>query len=441
MDQFVEHFLQIGFGGAAARAKSRLYDRCVEALGRPAGHAYFVPGRIEVLGKHTDYAGGRSVTCAADRGFLVAVSPRSDSQVMLHACDIGQRGGFSMTNPADVAGPGWLSYCAAVARRLASNFGPELRGADIAFSSDLPQASGMSSSSALVIASYMALDAANHFERMAPYQKNIQSHEDLAGYLATCENGQTFGGLAGERGVGTFGGSEDHTAILCSQPGRLNVYAYAPVRLERRVDWPEELAIFVASSGITAQKTGSAMGAYNNLSGEVAAIMQCLRAAGWDKPTLAAAIGDDPAAAAVVHDILAAARHGEVSTDRLLARFEQFAAEHQRIIPRAVDAIEHHDWITLGQLAHQSQSLADVKLGNQTPETRSLVIAAGRAGAIAASAFGAGFGGSVWAMVKKGEARTFARHWKREYDRFAGLPTNLAGFFPITPVGGAHRVF
>ena len=39
-------------------------------------------------------------------------------------------------------------------------------------------------------------------------------------------------GAAAQGGVGTFGGSEDHTAILCSQPGHLNLYTYSPVRLE-----------------------------------------------------------------------------------------------------------------------------------------------------------------------------------------------------------------
>ena len=67
------------------------------------------------------------------------------------------------------------------------------------------------------------------------YRRHITSCEDLAHYLGCVENGQTFGDLAGDRGVGTFGGSEDHTAILCSEPGRLRLYRYAPARFERAV--------------------------------------------------------------------------------------------------------------------------------------------------------------------------------------------------------------
>ncbi|MEQ1761747.1 MAG: galactokinase family protein, partial [Pyrinomonadaceae bacterium] len=43
----------------------------------------FIPGRIEVLGKHTDYCGGRSVVCAIDRGFHADVEPRTDSVIEL----------------------------------------------------------------------------------------------------------------------------------------------------------------------------------------------------------------------------------------------------------------------------------------------------------------------------------------------------------------------
>src|SRR5690349_17109863 len=60
-------------------AKSRLFARALAALGSDASDAtaWWVPGRIEFLGKHTDYAGGRSLLCAAERGFAVVSVPRS----------------------------------------------------------------------------------------------------------------------------------------------------------------------------------------------------------------------------------------------------------------------------------------------------------------------------------------------------------------------------
>jgi len=105
-----------------------------------------------------------------------------------------------------------------VAGRVAQNFLGALRGADIAFISDLPAAAGLSSSSALLIAIFSVFTRVNALDQRDEYRQEIDGREDLAGYLGTIENGQSFGSLAGSKGVGTFGGSQDHTAILCCGP-------------------------------------------------------------------------------------------------------------------------------------------------------------------------------------------------------------------------------
>src|SRR5512143_399107 len=89
---------------------------------------FFVPGRIELLGKHTDYAGGRSLLCAVERGFCVAVRPRSDASVRVIDAVTGTRNDSV--------------YVSTVTARLARNFPTARRGADVAFASDLPVAAG-----------------------------------------------------------------------------------------------------------------------------------------------------------------------------------------------------------------------------------------------------------------------------------------------------------
>ena len=109
--------------------------------------AWFVPGRIEVLGKHTDYGGGRSLICAAERGFHVVSAARADRRLSL--TDLGR--GTSLVLDTDEPRPeaSWATYPLTVLRRLSRNF-PELsHGVDVVFESDLPSAAGMSSSSAL----------------------------------------------------------------------------------------------------------------------------------------------------------------------------------------------------------------------------------------------------------------------------------------------------
>jgi galactokinase len=432
----VKKLQEMGVTERSALAKGELLGRCIAALGgRQPAFTFFVPGRLEFLGKHTDYCGGRSVVAAVDRGFVIAVRPCAGRHVIVHACDLNQRFGFDFSPELQPANNGWTNYVTTVAQRLASNFGAPLEGAEIAFASDLPQAAGMSSSSALLVGMYLALNAVNRFETREDYRSQIRRIEDLAGYLGTCENGQSFGTLRGAKGVGTFGGSEDHTAILCSQQDMLGVYTYAPVRLEQRVFWPREMALLIASSGVVAEKTAAAKDRYNRISLLARAVLEVLREGGWDKPTLAAAIGDDREAEQCARRIIAEARHPQYKSAELLARFEQFAMEHQKLIPAAIDAIGHKDWPALTEAVESSQNLAERNLGNQIPQTVALVRSARKLGAVAASAFGAGFGGSVWAMVPKDQAPGFSGQWAESYRQ--AFPANQGLVFQTGCVGGA----
>ena len=132
----------------------------------------------------------------------------------------------------------WSNYPMTVARRVARNFPGACRGADMALVSDLPQAAGLSSSSALLVSVFLVLAEANQLAARDEYWHNIGNKTDLAGYLGTIENGQSFGTLRGDRGVGTFGGSEDHTAILCAEPDHISQYAYCPVEFEKMLPMP-----------------------------------------------------------------------------------------------------------------------------------------------------------------------------------------------------------
>jgi galactokinase len=84
-------------------------------------------------------------------------------------------------------------------------------------------------------------------------------------------------------------------------------------------------------------------------------------------------------------------------------------------VPAALDAFRAGDAAALGRLSDASQHDADTLLGNQVPETRALARLAREQGAFAASSFGAGFGGSVWALVEEDAAHGFADRWLAGY--------------------------
>ena len=96
----------------------------------------------------------------------------------------------------------WANYPLTVARRLVRNFPGATRGARIALASDLPPAAGMSSSSALMVAIALALADANDIWSHERFLPELNEPLNLAGYLATIENGQSYGPLAGDRGEG-----------------------------------------------------------------------------------------------------------------------------------------------------------------------------------------------------------------------------------------------
>ena len=79
--QVSENLITRGFAPPVANAKAELFARSADALAAAGTtgpcRAYYVPGRIEVLGKHTDYAGGSSMVTAVERGFCLVASARS----------------------------------------------------------------------------------------------------------------------------------------------------------------------------------------------------------------------------------------------------------------------------------------------------------------------------------------------------------------------------
>jgi galactokinase len=436
-----------GLSAAACRSKAKLFAKATAALSVAdefaAGKtplAFFVPGRIEVLGKHADYAGGRTMVAAVERGFCITALPRNDRQIIVINAETGETGVFPADPELEPRVGNWSNYPMTVVRRVARNFPGATHGADISFVSDLPPASGLGSSSALTIAVFLALSEINGLPGRDEYWHNIGDKTDLAAYLGAAENGQTFGTLAGDRG-GVFGGSEDHAAILCAEPNHISQYAFCPVELEKLLPVPRGCVFVVGSSGVAAEKTGAAHENYNTASRLVSTLTDLWRSgAGRNDPHLAAALGSSPDAVDRLRTMIKAAPAGEFSPEALLNRLEHFALECGEIIPAAGDALAGGDLRAFGRAVDRSQHAAEHLLGNQAPETVFLAASARRLGAAAASAFGPGFGGSVWALVKSSKADDFLAAWANEYHAKYPEHEKLSAFFATAAGPSAFRV-
>lgn len=442
-DDIVVALERAGLPPEAAAAKVSLFDQCeamrTQLAWAPPDSAWWIPGRLEVFGKHTDYAGGRTLVAALPRGFaLLAARPRASAPCVTVA---DARTGDIVAVPAAgdrVPRTGWALYAEAVVRRLACNFPGAVLSGDIVFASDLPPAAGMSSSSALVVGLAAALVRLADIESRAEWRLNIAGPLDAAAYYACIENGATFRTLAGDAGVGTHGGSEDHAAILCAAPAQLTAFGFVPLRLVARTALPSEWRFVVASSGVSAEKTGAAREAYNALARDATALLRLWNAhepVGSHEPagshehagaSLGAVLTADASAPARLVQLIHRSHGAGSMREALERRLAHFMREDRRV-PDALAAFSAADAAALAALASESQSDAEGLLRNQVPETLGLTAAARELGAIAACGFGAGFGGSVWALVEQDVARAFPARW-------------LAACRPVCPPGAVAFV-
>jgi galactokinase len=440
---FRDQLARVGLDDEAARAKARCFVRLLDALpsGQSSGdvRGWFVPGRIELLGKHTDYAGGRSLLCTIDRGICLLACARPDDRIRI--VDVLQPPAFE-TNLSSRSMPAerdWFIYPSTVVKRVARNFPSITRGLDAAFESDLPRAAGLSSSSALITSIFLALADVHGLENTDAWRSELGSREMVAGYAAAIENGQSFGSLRGDAGVGTSGGSGDHTAILCSQPGSLVQYAFCPVRAEGQVPVPADLALAIGVSGVVAQKTANAKAQYNHAARLARRVLEvCNRYTGQSFRSLGAAVQrmGEPR----IRELLGQASDLEFGREELQNRFEHFFEESEQLVPAAAMQLRSADLAAFGATVARSHDLADELLRNQVRETTALVTFARQSGAVAASAFGAGFGGSVWAMVSREQSGDFLEEWGRRYRTAFPDRSEAAVFFTTRPGPAAFRV-
>lgn len=404
--------------------------------------AHFVPGRIEVTGNHTDYGGGRSIIAAIERGCCMVAAARTDSILNVTDILIDDTATFQITPDLEPLIGEWSNYPMTVARRIARNFPDSMRGADMAFASNLPQDAGLGSSSMLMIATFLTLSRLSGISATDRYTGNIHSTEDLAEYLGLVENGQSFRSLEGDRGVGTRGGCQDHTAILCSRSNALMQYSYRPARLERVIKWPREQLFAVGVSGVVAQKTGSAMKQYNRAAGLMETALRLWReSTGSDDRHFGEALARSTDVADKIRSLLSESGGAGAPARDLLDRFEHFFSMSEEIVPSAGESLARPDVAAFGELCERAGLLGERLLKNTVPETEFLARSAKEAGAVASLPFGAGFGGSVWAMINAGEAGSFMEKWAQLYRNEYPERRNDSRFFTTAPGPPAFELF
>ncbi|HZH91957.1 MAG TPA: galactokinase [Pyrinomonadaceae bacterium] len=121
-----------------------------------APRLFRAPGRVNLIGEHTDYNDGFVLPMAIDRETCVAAAPRPDRRVRVFSMNLDEHAEFDLDQPGERERGIWLDYIEGVARALERR-GVRLSGADLVINSDVPVGAGLSSSAALEVSAGLAL--------------------------------------------------------------------------------------------------------------------------------------------------------------------------------------------------------------------------------------------------------------------------------------------
>jgi galactokinase len=358
------------------------------------------PGRVNLIGEHTDYNAGLVLPAAIDREIRIAFMPTGDRTVTLTRLDDGDTATFELGASRGRSGT-WIDYVAGTALAL-EDAGFRTVGLRGVIGSTLPENAGLSSSAAIELAATWALlgEAAAGIDRL-----------ELARICQRAENGY----------VGVQCGLMDQFASSCGVAGAA-LFLDCRSTEWRTVALPEGIALVVCSTG-SPRRLGSSE--YNLRRAQCEAAVAGIRRIDPSVRTLRD----------VTPELLAAARPG---LEPVVARgAEHVVAENERVLA-TLAAFEAGDRAAIGRIfAAGHASLRDL-FEVSSPELDALVeIAVAVPGVVAARMTGGGFGGCTVNLVETGAIDALAETILASYPPRTGLTPMV---LRVTPADGAGRL-
>jgi len=381
-------------------AVSALADQVAEEFlarhGRPPEGVWHAPGRVNLMGEHTDYNEGWVLPFALDRGVVVAAARRADGVLDLwsrQAPDGPVRLPLAGLTPGAVAG--WAAYPAGVAWAMRAA-GHAVGGASLVIDSDLPRGAGLSSSAALECATALAL--AGLYEISEP-------RTELARLARRAEN-EMVGVPSGIMDqYASLLGEARHALLLDCRSGNSMLVPFDPAGAG--------LALVVVDTGARHALTD---GRY------------ALRRRECEEAARALGV---PA----LRDVTDAAQVSRIGDPVLARRARHVITDDQRVLT-SVALLEAGDLAGLGPVLHASHVSLRDDFEISWPQADVAVEAAEHGGALGARMVGGGFGGSVIALVPAGST-TVPEALAAEYARRGWPPPRVLA---APPSAGASRL-
>lgn len=357
------------------------------------------PGRVNLIGEHTDYNDGFIMPAALEYETRAAVAPRADRILRVHSAKIGETCEFDLDNPAPQPKHDWTDYVFGVAVALAGA-GKRLKGADILVASSVPVGSGLSSSAALEVSiGYSLLTVAG-----LPIDK-----VELAKLCQKAEN-EFVGMRCGimDQFI-SCNGQHDHALMIdCRSLDK------RPVPIDPRA------RIVVANSMVHHEL---ASGEYNK---RRASCEEAVR-------LLSPALGPVKA----LRDVTPAGLEANKAllSDVTYRRARHIVTENDRVV-EAADALADGDLVRCGALMNQSHSSMRDDYEISCEEVDVLVdIGQKQPGVFGSRMTGGGFGGCTVSLVEAGAADAFMANVKAAYEKATGLKSTVFACSPQQGVG------
>lgn len=336
------------------------------------------PGRVNLIGEHTDYNHGFVLPMAIDRAVWIAARKRKDRHVQLVALDFGgEQSEFSLDDIQPDPLHGWSNYVRGVAQML----GPNLVGADLLIYGNVPIGSGLSSSAALEVC------AAVTFKRLGGLKID---NLELAQLCQRAEN----------EFVGVHSGIMDQFVSLLAREGHALLIDCRDLSYEL-VPLPHGAAIIVCD---TKKRRGLVDSEYNQRRKECGEAAQLLGV----KSLRDASLNETKKLSGVLER---RARHVVSENDR---------------VKRVVKACQQNDLATLGRLMNESHaSLRDDYTVSCLELDAMVEIAHKQAGCYGARLTGAGFGGCTVNLVEGRAVPRFVENVAAEYSVRVGIAPEI----------------
>jgi galactokinase len=387
----------------------------VEEFRRRGVPVYRAPGRVNLIGEHTDYNDGFVMPVAIDRYTQAAILPRDDRKLVIHSEIFSESVEFDLDDPNPQPSGHWSDYVRGVAVMLERS-GLRLKGATLAIESNVPIGAGLSSSAAIEVASALAMleTAALAFSSQQSSIKSASGDIDRRALAALCQRAEN-------EFVGMRCGIMDQFISSCAQAGTALMLDCRSLDF-RLLPLPEDVRLVICNTMV---KHALAASEYNTRRAECEAGV-----------TYFAKLLPDVRA---LRDVSIAhfERLGGGLDEVIYKRCRHVITENARVL-EAASALERNDLIGFGILMADSHHSLRVDYEVSCKELNILVdLATPVEGVYGARMTGGGFGGSTINLVKTENVAEFKRIVASGYEQVTGVTPEI---FVCAAASGASRV-